>query len=95
MDAMVGEVNSCGSKVFVIRERMKSLKESVYAGIKDRIQDLKYAGFTPVPSQWEIRHRTGGRFTFGGMQNIIDMKGSFKYKFFFMEEAARTQQPRS
>jgi len=92
MDAMVGEVNSCGSKVFVIRERMKSLKESVYAGIDDRIKGLKYAGFTPVPSQWEIRHRTGGKFTFGGMQNIIDMKGSFKYKFFFMEEAARTQQ---
>lgn len=91
-DMMAGDVNSCGSKVFVIRERMKSLKESVYAGIKDRIGELDINGFLPVPSQWEIRHKTNGKLSFGGMQNIIDMKGSFKYKFFFMEEAARTQQ---
>lgn len=92
MDAMAGDVNSCGSKVFVLRERMKSLKESVYAGISDRIKELNISGFAPFPSLWEIRHKAGGKFTFGGMQNIIDMKGSFKYKYFFMEEAARTSQ---
>ena len=92
MDAMSGDVNSCGSRVFVLRERMKSLKESVYAGINDRIKELNIKGFSPFPSLWEIRHRAGGKFTFGGMQNIIDMKGSFKYKFFMMEEAARTSQ---
>ncbi len=92
MDAMAGDVSSCGSKVFVLRERMKSLKESIYSGIKDRVRELKLGGFTPVPSQWEIRHRTAGGFAFGGMQNIIDMKGSFKFKYFLMEEAARTSQ---
>lgn len=92
MDAMAGDVNSCGSKVYVLRERMKSLKESIYSGIESRIKSLRFKGFLPVPSQWEIRHKSGGRFTFGGMQNIIDMKGSFQYKFFLMEEAARTSQ---
>jgi phage terminase large subunit len=92
MDAMSGDVNSCGSKVFVLRERMKSLKESVYAGINDRIKELNVSGFAPYPSLWEIRHKTGGKFTFGGLRNVIDMKGSFKYKYFFMEEAARTSQ---
>lgn len=92
MDVLTGDVNSCGSRVYVMRERMKSLKESIYAGIKDRIGSLNIGGFLPVPSQWEIRHKAGGKFTFGGMQNIIDMKGSFNYKYFFMEEAARTKQ---
>jgi len=91
-DAMTGEINSCGSKVYVLRERMKSLKESIYAGINKAIKDLNFGGFRPVPSHWEIRHKTGGVFTFGGMQNIIDMKGSSNYKFFLMEEAARTKQ---
>ena len=92
MDVLAGDVNSCGSRVYVMRERMKSLKESIYAGITDRIRELRVAGFLPVPSQWEIRHRSAGKFTFGGMQNVIDMKGSFKYKHFLMEEAARTSQ---
>ena len=91
-DVMSGEINSCGSKVYVLRERMKSLKESIYAGIEKSIKDLGLGGFLPVPSHWEIRHRTGGIFTFGGMQNIIDMKGSSNYKFFLMEESARTKQ---
>lgn len=91
-DAMAGDINSCGSKVYVLRERMKSLKESIYAGIKESIKDLNLGGFVPVPSHWEIRHKSGGVFTFGGMQNIIDMKGSSKYKYFLMEEAARTKQ---
>lgn len=91
-DAMAGEVNSCGSKVYVLRERMKALKESIYAGIEYSIKLLGISGFLSVPSKWEIRHKTGGLFTFGGMQNIIDMKGSANYKFFLMEEAARTKQ---
>lgn len=91
-DLMAGEINSCGSKVYVLRERMKSLKESIYAGINKSIKDLNLSGFLPVPSHWEIRHRTGGVFTFGGMQNIIDMKGASNYKYFLMEESARTRQ---
>ncbi|WP_094752281.1 phage terminase large subunit [Psychromonas sp. CD1] len=91
-DIMSGEINSCGSKVYVLRERMKSLKESIYAGINKSIKDLSLKGFLPVPSHWEIRHKTGGVFTFGGMGNIIDMKGASNYKFFLMEEAARTKQ---
>ena len=91
-DVMAGEVNSCASKVYVLRERMKSLKESIYAGINKSIKDLQLAGFLPVPSHWEVRHRAGGIFTFGGMSNIIDMKGSSNYKYFLMEEAARTKQ---
>jgi len=91
-DVLSGDVNTNGSKVFCMRERMKSLKESIYSGISERIKDIKLAGFTPVPSQWEIRHKTGGKFSFGGMQNIIDMKGSFNYKYFLCEEAARTKQ---
>jgi phage terminase large subunit len=89
---MTGEVNSCGSKVYVLRERMKSLRESVFAGIQETIKGLGMGGFLPVPSQWEIRHKSEGKFTFGGMSNIIDMKGSFNYKFFLMDESARTKQ---
>lgn len=92
MDAMIGDVNSNGSRVYVLRERMKSLKESIYSGIDSRIKEISMGGFVPVPSQWEIRHKSGGKFTFGGMHNIIDMKGSFKYKYFLMEEAAKTKQ---
>lgn len=91
-DIMSGEVNSSGSKVYVLRERMTALKESIYAGIVKSIKDLKMGGFLPVPSHWEIRHRTGGLFSFGGMQNILDMKGSSNYKFFLMEEAAHAKQ---
>lgn len=91
-DVTAGEVNSQGSKVFVLRERMKALKESIYAGIEKSIRDLSLAGFRSVPSHWEIRHKTGGKFTFGGMQNIIDMKGASNYKIFLMEESAKTKQ---
>jgi len=91
-DVAAGEVNSQGSKIYVLRERMKSLKESIFAGIEKSIKDLSLAGFRSVPSHWEIRHKTGGKFTFGGMQNIIDMKGASNYKIFLMEEAAKTKQ---
>ena len=92
MDVMAGEVNSNGSKVFCLRERMTSLRESIYEGIKERISNQSFTGFVPAPSLWEIRHASKGKFKFGGMQNIIDMKGSFNYKFFLIEEAARTSQ---
>lgn len=91
-DCMIGEVNAQGSRVYALRERMKSLKESIYAGVEQSIKRLKFLGFLPVPSQWEIRHKAGGVFTFGGMQNIIDMKGAAAYKYFILEEAARTTQ---
>jgi phage terminase large subunit len=92
MDTVIGDVNANGSKVFVLRERMKSLKDTIYAGIVGRISSLGIKGFTPIPSEKEVRHRNRGKITFGGMQNIIDMKGSFEYKYFLMEEAARTSQ---
>lgn len=91
-DCCAGEVNSEGSKIYVLRERMKSLKESIYAGIESSIKMLSFAGFRSVPSHWEIRHKTGGKFTFGGMLNILDMKGASNYKIFLMEEAAKTAQ---
>ena len=92
MDAMIGDVNAHGSKCYVLREHLKQLKDSIFSGITSRVADNELGGFTPVPTQWEIRHNSGGKFTFGGMQNIIGMKGSFRYKYFLMEEAARTKQ---
>lgn len=92
MDAMVGDVNAVGSKVYVLREHMKALKNSVYAGIKGRITSLQFPNFTPVPSQWEIKHRNGGLFSFGGMQNIRDVKSSFEYKYILLEESENTSQ---
>ena len=92
MDAMTGEVNASGCKVLCLRERMKSLKESIYSGVAARTVDLKFAGFTPVPSHSEIRHNSGGGFSFQGMQNITDFKSLFRYKYFLMEESAKTSQ---
>ena len=92
MDCMIGDVNAYGSKVYALRERMKSLKDTIYSGVRSRIGSLDISGFTPVPSEREIRHVSGGLFSFGGMQNIIDMKGSFNFKYFLLEEAARTSQ---
>ena len=90
MDSLIGDVNAFGSKVFVLRERMKSLKHSIFSGIESRIRTLSIAGFNSVPSNWEINHRNTGKFAFGGLQNIIDMKGSFDFKYFMLEEAAKT-----
>lgn len=91
-DVMVGEVSSQGTKVFVLRERMKALKQSIYAGIEKAIKTLAFAGFRSIPSHWEIRNGNGGKFVFGGMQNIIDMKGASTFKIFLTEEAAKTKQ---
>lgn len=90
-DVVVGDVNSCGSRVFVMRERMKSLEQSIYAGIEKSIRDLNIGGFNSLPSKWKIKHRTGGLLQFGGLQNVIDMKGASAFKLFLMEEAAKTK----
>lgn len=92
MDAMSGEVNISGCKVLCLRERMKSLKESIFAGVEGRIKDLDFGGFSSVPSNSEIRHNSGGGFSFQGMQNMTDFKSLFRYKYFLMEESARTSQ---
>ena len=90
--AFVGEVQAFGEKAYVLRERMTSLKESVYSGIETTIKRMNAGGFLSVPSKWEIRNSNGGRFVFGGMQNIIDMKGAAAFKRFLMEEAEKTSQ---
>lgn len=91
-DCMIGDVASSGSKVFVLRERMKSLKESIYAGMEKAIRDLSIGGFLSVPSNWEIKNSNNGKLTFGGLQTVIDLKGASNYKYFLMEEAARAKQ---
>ena len=92
MDAMVGEVNSSGVGVFCLRERMKAISQSIYKGINGRIRELNFAGFNAVESKWKIDHRSGGIISFGGLMNVEDMKSLFKYKYFFLEEAAKTSQ---
>ena len=91
-NVMTADVHSCGSRVYCLRERMTALKESIYAGIEINIKRGGLGGFLSVPSKWEIRNGNGGKFTFGGMQNIIDMKGASDYKYFLMEEAEKTKQ---
>ncbi len=91
-NVLIADVHSSGSKNYVLRERMTSLKESIYAGIETTIKRSGLGGFLSVPSKWEIRNGNGGKFTFGGMQNIIDMKGAADFKRFLMEEAEKTKQ---
>ena len=91
-NVFVADVHSSGTKNYVLRERMTSLRESIYAGIESTIKRSGLGGFLSVPSKWEIRNGNGGKFTFGGMQNIIDMKGAADFKRFLMEEAEKTKQ---
>lgn len=91
-NVMSSDVHSCASRVYVLRERMTSLKESIYAGIESTIKKSGLGGFLSVPSKWEIRNANSGKFTFGGMQNIIDMKGASDYKYLLMEESEKTKQ---
>lgn len=91
-NVFVADVHSSGTKNYVLRERMTSLRESIYAGIESTISRSGLGGFLSVPSKWEIRNGNGGKFTFGGMQNIIDMKGAADFKRFLMEEAEKTKQ---
>ncbi len=92
MDIMVGEVNSNGTGVFCLREHMKSLSQSIYKGMNSRINTLNFAGFNPVESKWKIDHNSGGIISFGGLRNVEDMKSLFDYKFFLLEESAKTSQ---
>lgn len=92
MDAMVGEVNSSGVGVFCLRERMKSISQSIFKGINGRVKALDFAGFNPVESKWKIDHKNGGIISFGGLMNVEDMKSLFEYKYFLLEEAAKTSQ---
>lgn len=91
-NALSSQVHSSGCKVYALRERMTALKESIYAGIESTIKKNEFGGFLCVPSKWEIRNANGGKFVFGGMQNIIDMKGAADFKYFLMEEAEKTKQ---
>lgn len=91
-NTFVADVHSSGSKNYVLRERMTALKESVFAGIETTVKRSGLSGFASVPSKWEIRNVNGGKFTFGGMQNILDMKGASDFKRFLMEEAEKTKQ---
>jgi phage terminase large subunit len=91
-NVMVSDVHSCASRVYVLRERMTALKESIYAGIESTVKRSVLGGFLSVPSKWEIRNANSGKFTFGGMQNIIDMKGASDYKYLLMEESEKTKQ---
>lgn len=91
-NVLISDVHSSGSKNYVLRERMTSLKESIYSGIETSIRRSGLGGFISVPSKWEIRNANGGKFAFGGMQNIIDMKGTSDFKRFLMEEAEKTKQ---
>lgn len=91
-NVLSSQVHSSACRIYALRERMTALKESIYAGIEATIKRSGLGGFLSVPSKWEIRNANGGKFTFGGMQNIIDMKGAADYKYFLMEEAEKTKQ---
>ncbi|WP_287234661.1 phage terminase large subunit, partial [Vibrio sp.] len=91
-NAMVSQVHSSGCKTYALRERMTALKESIYSGIETTVKNSGFGGFRSVPSKWEIRNANAGKFVFGGMQNILDMKGAADFKFFLMEEAEKTKQ---
>jgi phage terminase large subunit len=92
MDIAIGEVTSNGTSIFCLRERMKSLSQSIFKGIEGRISALNFGGFRSVESKWQIPHASGGGFAFGGLANVQDMKSLFEYKIFLLEEAAETSQ---
>ena len=91
-NVFTSDVHSSGTKNYVLRERMTALRESIYSGIETTIKKSGLGGFLSVPSKWEIRNGNGGKLVFGGMKNIIDMKGTSDFKRFLMEEAERTKQ---
>ena len=68
MNAMIGEISTNGTRVFCLRERMTSLRESIYEGINTQIKNSGFGGYTSVPSQWEIRHASGGKFKLATLQ---------------------------
>ncbi len=91
-NVFVADVHSSATKNYVLREHMNSLKESIYSGIESTVKQSNLAGFISVPSNWEIRNANGGKFVFGGMKNVISMKGASQFKRFLLEEAEKTKQ---
>lgn len=91
-NVFVSDVHSSATKNYILRERMTALRESIYSGIETTINKSGLGGFLSVPSKWEIRNGNGGKLVFGGMKNIIDMKGAAAFKRFLMEEAEKTSQ---
>lgn len=91
-NTQIADVHSSGTKIYVLRERMTALKESIYSAIESSIRKMSLGGFISKSSLWEITNANGGKFAFGGMKNIIDMKGTSDFKRFLMEEAENTKQ---
>lgn len=91
-NTQVADVHSSGTKIYVLRERMTALRESIYSAIESTINKMSLGGFISKSSLWEISNANGGKFAFGGMKNIIDMKGASDFKRFLMEEAEKTKQ---
>lgn len=91
-NVFISDVHSNATKNFVLRERMTSLRESIYSGLEHTIKKLGLGGFLAIPTLWEIRSGNGGKLKFGGMKNIIDMKGASNFKRFLMEESENTSQ---
>ena len=93
MDILAAETKDDGSKTMCFREVQKSLKNSVYNGLVSEIKRIGFEGYTPIPSQSEIKHENDGLFSFWGLNgNLADMKSLFGYKRFWTEEAEITSQ---
>ena len=91
-NVLTSEIHSTACKNYVLRETMKSLKDSIFAGIENTVKKSELSGFISVPSQWEIRNINGGKFVFGGLSDVVNMKGAAAFKRFLMEEAEKTKQ---
>lgn len=91
-NVLTAEIHSTACKNYVLRETMKSLKDSIFAGIENTVKKSDLSGFISVPSQWEIRNINGGKFVFGGLSDVVNMKGAAAFKRFLMEEAEKTKQ---
>lgn len=93
MDILAAEAKDFGSSVMCFREVQKSLKESVFKGLKGEIRRLGFDGFKPIESQGEIRHSNGALFSFWGLNtNLANMKSLYGYKRFWTEEAETISQ---
>lgn len=93
MDLLSAEAKDFGSSVMCFREVQKSLKESVFKGLKGEIRRLGFEGFKPIESQGEIRHSNGALFSFWGLNtNLANMKSLYGYKRFWTEEAETISQ---
>lgn len=89
-NVICSETHSAATKTFCLRERKLAVKDSVKAEMLSAIHRLGLGGFIPI--EWEIKHNNGGSIVYGGMQNILDMKGASGFKRFLLEEAEKTKQ---